>query len=242
MASTTGSHLRLSRCCQGRRNGAEDRFHGCRRSPEACRALFTSSQPAGAWVMGDSLWMSVLDDTYWTIWKRSGRGPHQGQLALVVLRGGASCRAHFALLAVSPRVFNPYSSEGKLTNKTCSSCSARCAKPIGNSFHKSNAWRERLRWKLCFAKDSPAPKPPARNRHGFPRSAASLRHRAGVEWLTRLQWSREEKIEGLPLVEADEIALASALAVREAPGWEKILNTQLERTQNPDRKARASPS
>jgi aminopeptidase N len=61
--------------------------------------------------------------------------------------------------------------------------------------------------------------------------------RAGVEWLARL-WSREEKIEGLPLVEQDEIALAAALAVREAPGWEKILIAQLERTQNPDRKAR----
>jgi aminopeptidase N len=60
---------------------------------------------------------------------------------------------------------------------------------------------------------------------------------AGVAWLARL-WAREEKIEGLPLVEQDEIALAGALAVREAPGWEKILAAQLERTQNPDRKAR----
>jgi aminopeptidase N len=39
-------------------------------------------------------------------------------------------------------------------------------------------------------------------------------------------------------VEADEIALAGALAVCEVPGWSKILSTQLERTQNPDRKAR----
>jgi aminopeptidase N len=61
--------------------------------------------------------------------------------------------------------------------------------------------------------------------------------KAGVEWLSRL-WSREEKIDGLPLVEADEIALAGALAVREVPGWEEILATQKERTQNPDRKAR----
>jgi aminopeptidase N len=60
---------------------------------------------------------------------------------------------------------------------------------------------------------------------------------AGVEWLRRV-WGREEKIEGLPLVEADEIALATALAVREVPGWAMILTTQLERTQNPDRKAR----
>jgi aminopeptidase N len=28
------------------------------------------------------------------------------------------------------------------------------------------------------------------------------------------------------------------LAVREAPGWQQVLQTQLERTQNPDRKAR----
>ncbi len=61
--------------------------------------------------------------------------------------------------------------------------------------------------------------------------------KAGVEWLGRL-WSREEKIEGLPLVEQDEIALAAALAVREAPGWQKILTAQLARTENPDRKAR----
>jgi len=61
--------------------------------------------------------------------------------------------------------------------------------------------------------------------------------KAGVEWLAHL-WSREEKIEGLPFVEQDEIALAGALAVREAPGWEKILTAQFERTQNPDRKAR----
>lgn len=58
-----------------------------------------------------------------------------------------------------------------------------------------------------------------------------------VEWLRRL-WAREETIEGLPLVEADEIALSGALAVREVSGSEKILAAQLERTQNPDRKAR----
>ncbi len=58
-----------------------------------------------------------------------------------------------------------------------------------------------------------------------------------IAWLTRL-WNREEKIEGLPLAEQDEIGLAHLLAVREAPGWEKILAKQLERTENPDRKAR----
>ncbi len=61
--------------------------------------------------------------------------------------------------------------------------------------------------------------------------------REGVDWLTRI-WRRDEKIEGLPLAEPDEIALAGALAVREAPGWQQILSAQLARTQNPDRKAR----
>jgi aminopeptidase N len=59
----------------------------------------------------------------------------------------------------------------------------------------------------------------------------------GVAWLTRV-WKREQPIPGLRLAEPDEIALAMELAVREAPGWEEILKTQLDRTENPDRKAR----
>jgi aminopeptidase N len=59
----------------------------------------------------------------------------------------------------------------------------------------------------------------------------------GVAWLTRI-WRREETIPGLPFVETDEITMAMELAVREAPGWEQILQAQLDRTQNPDRKAR----
>jgi aminopeptidase N len=61
--------------------------------------------------------------------------------------------------------------------------------------------------------------------------------RDGLAWLERV-WRREEKIDGLPFSETDEIAMALELAVREVPGWEQILKTQLERTQNPDRKAR----
>ena len=61
--------------------------------------------------------------------------------------------------------------------------------------------------------------------------------RDGVAWLERV-WRREERIPGLPFAETDEIAMAQELAVREAPGWNEILQTQLERTQNPDRKAR----
>jgi aminopeptidase N len=59
----------------------------------------------------------------------------------------------------------------------------------------------------------------------------------GVSWLTRI-WRRDETVPGLPFVETDEITMAMELAVREAPGWQQILQTQLDRTQNPDRKAR----
>jgi aminopeptidase N len=59
----------------------------------------------------------------------------------------------------------------------------------------------------------------------------------GVAKLDRV-WRRTEKIEGLPFAEVDEIDMALNLAVREAPGWPEILKLQLERTQNPDRKAR----
>jgi aminopeptidase N len=61
--------------------------------------------------------------------------------------------------------------------------------------------------------------------------------RDGVGWLTRV-WKREQTIPGLTLAEPDEIVMAMELAVREAPGWDEILKTQIERTQNPDRKAR----
>ena len=59
----------------------------------------------------------------------------------------------------------------------------------------------------------------------------------GTSWLERV-WRREEKIPGLPFVETDEIVMAMELAVREVPGWQQILQTQLDRTENPDRKAR----
>jgi len=59
----------------------------------------------------------------------------------------------------------------------------------------------------------------------------------GVRWLERI-WRREERVTGLPFAETDEIALAMELAVREVPGSAEILRTQLDRTQNPDRKAR----
>jgi aminopeptidase N len=61
--------------------------------------------------------------------------------------------------------------------------------------------------------------------------------RDGVAWLERV-WRRDERIPGLTFAEPDEIAMALELAVREVPGWDRVLSAQLERTQNPDRKAR----
>jgi aminopeptidase N len=61
--------------------------------------------------------------------------------------------------------------------------------------------------------------------------------RDGLAWLERV-WRREERVPGLPFAETDEIAMAQELAVREVPGWDAILQAQLDRTQNPDRKAR----
>jgi aminopeptidase N len=51
-------------------------------------------------------------------------------------------------------------------------------------------------------------------------------------------WRRDDRIAGLTLAETDEIAMALELAVREVPRWREILQTQHDRTQNPDRKAR----
>jgi aminopeptidase N len=59
----------------------------------------------------------------------------------------------------------------------------------------------------------------------------------GVAWLERV-WRRDERVPGLTLAEADEITMAMELAVREVPRWKEILDTQLARTQNPDRRDR----
>ena len=59
----------------------------------------------------------------------------------------------------------------------------------------------------------------------------------GTAWLERV-WRRQEAVPGLMLAEQDEIVMAFELAVREVPGWQTILAAQLERTENPDRKAR----
>jgi len=56
-------------------------------------------------------------------------------------------------------------------------------------------------------------------------------------WLEKV-WRREVRIPGVPLSEPDEAELALELAVRDVPAAEAILETQLARFQNPDRKAR----
>jgi aminopeptidase N len=60
---------------------------------------------------------------------------------------------------------------------------------------------------------------------------------ANVGWLESV-WRRNERIPGLMFAETDEIAMAMELAVRDVPASQEILKTQLDRTQNPDRKAR----
>jgi aminopeptidase N len=59
----------------------------------------------------------------------------------------------------------------------------------------------------------------------------------GLAWLERV-WRRDERVPGLTLAEADEITMAMELAVREVPRWKEILDAQLARTQNPDRRDR----
>jgi aminopeptidase N len=63
------------------------------------------------------------------------------------------------------------------------------------------------------------------------------RTRPALEWLERV-WRGAELVPGLTLAEPDFIALALELAVREVPAWKEMLDTQLTRIENPDRKAR----
>ena len=58
-----------------------------------------------------------------------------------------------------------------------------------------------------------------------------------VGWLREV-WARTAPDFGLPLAEADYTALALELAVRQVDGWSGILEAQLARIENPDRKAR----
>jgi len=59
----------------------------------------------------------------------------------------------------------------------------------------------------------------------------------GVAYLERL-WRKQAAIPGLALAETDYIAIAQDLAVRDEKSAEAILTEELERIENPDRKAR----
>jgi len=61
--------------------------------------------------------------------------------------------------------------------------------------------------------------------------------RPTLEWLERV-WQQTESVPGLKLAEPDYITLAQALALRGVPGAEKVLDQQIARTENPDRKSR----
>ncbi|UCF19429.1 MAG: ERAP1-like C-terminal domain-containing protein [Gemmatimonadota bacterium] len=50
-------------------------------------------------------------------------------------------------------------------------------------------------------------------------------------------WGRTLEIDGLPLSERDHRRLAMTLAIHEWEGWESVLDKQLERIENPDRRA-----
>jgi aminopeptidase N len=56
-------------------------------------------------------------------------------------------------------------------------------------------------------------------------------------WLEQI-WEKKESVAGLPLAETDYTALALDLAVRSPDRASHILNTQLSRIENPDRRAR----
>jgi aminopeptidase N len=58
-----------------------------------------------------------------------------------------------------------------------------------------------------------------------------------LEWLERV-WQKTEAVPGLVLAEPDYITLAQELAVRGVPNAQSIVDQQVARTQNPDRKAR----
>jgi aminopeptidase N len=60
---------------------------------------------------------------------------------------------------------------------------------------------------------------------------------AGVARMERL-WRGTESIPGIPLSEADQTALATALAIRGVEGWRDVLDAQEARIDNPDRQAR----
>ncbi len=59
----------------------------------------------------------------------------------------------------------------------------------------------------------------------------------GVAWLERV-WRTQETIPGLTFAEVDYLDMALQIAVRQVDDWRRVLDEQLQRTLNPDRKAR----
>jgi len=107
-------------------------------------------------------------------------------------------------------------------------------------------------WRFTAADDRPeiAPKLEALLRGGLDRAATTSAKAAWfgtlrsvattaptIDWLTRV-WRRDVRIPGLPLAETDETDLAFDLALRGVDGAEHLLDAQLERITNPDRRAR----
>jgi aminopeptidase N len=60
---------------------------------------------------------------------------------------------------------------------------------------------------------------------------------ASIEWLTSV-WSERVKIPGLTLAEPDYISLAEELAIKDGTHWRSIVDEQLARTKNQDRRDR----
>ena len=60
---------------------------------------------------------------------------------------------------------------------------------------------------------------------------------ASIAWLTSV-WEERVKVPGLTLAEPDFIALAQDLAIKDATNWRSIVSKQIDRTKDPDRKAR----
>jgi aminopeptidase N len=60
---------------------------------------------------------------------------------------------------------------------------------------------------------------------------------ASIDWLTSV-WAERVKVPGLTLAEPDYIALAEDLAIKDGAHWRAIVTQQIDRTKDPDRKAR----
>lgn len=88
-----------------------------------------------------------------------------------------------------------------------------------------------VKWRLEDAKDAPRKAVWFRTLQSVAVSSET------VSWL-RAVWKRDAVVTGLPLSEADETSLARALARRDVVDSGHILEQQIERIANPDRKAR----